>query len=91
MHVVDRTQDLEDDAVDFCLRKRFALGLRFQVAGGKQFEDEVDSLLIIEEAVERSSVEVVNKALYFDLSHQTFYLVLVHHVLLDDLYHADKA
>lgn len=69
VHVVDRTENLEDNAVDACLRKRFSLALRFQVASRKQLQDEIDSFLIVKEPVQRSGVKMREKALDLDLSH----------------------
>ena len=69
VHVVDRTENLEDNAVDACLRKRLALALRFQVASRKQLQDEINPFLIVKEPVQRSGVEMREKALDLDLSH----------------------
>lgn len=52
MHVIYRTQDLEDNAGDSCLRQRFSLALSLQVAGRKQLQYQVHSFLIIEETIQ---------------------------------------
>lgn len=52
MHVIYRTQDLEDNAGDSCLRQRFSLALSLQVAGRKQLQYQVHSFLIVKETIQ---------------------------------------